>query len=95
MDDQLSVGERAAGFHACLAEALLDQATRLRDTLGTFSVGLSGGVFQNRVLTERVMALLNEHGFDVRLGASIPCNDAGISYGQIIEVAYRAQPGTH
>ena len=26
-----------------------------------------------------------EHGFDVRLAERMPCNDGGISYGQVIE----------
>jgi hydrogenase maturation factor HypF (carbamoyltransferase family) len=37
------------------------------------------------VLTERAFAALRENGFDVRLMHQVPCNDAGISYGQIIE----------
>lgn len=95
LDEQRSVGERAAGFHACLAQALCDQALQLREERGAFSVGLSGGVFQNRVLTEQVVVLLNNHGFDVRLSESIPCNDAGISFGQIVEAAHCVQPGTN
>jgi hydrogenase maturation protein HypF len=46
-------------------------------------------VFQNRVLTERAFAALRENGFDVRLIHQVPCNDAGISYGQIVESGFR------
>jgi hydrogenase maturation protein HypF len=46
-------------------------------------------VFQNRVLTERAFAALRENGFDVRLMHQVPCNDAGISYGQIVEAGSR------
>jgi hydrogenase maturation protein HypF len=93
LDEQRSAGERAMSFHVSLAQALLDQARMLRDMHGEFVVGLSGGVFQNRVLTERVMALLSENGFEARFGVAIPCNDAGISFGQIIESVYCVQPG--
>ena len=89
LDEQLSVGERAAGFHASLAQALLDQAMSLRELSGVFVVGLAGGVFQNRVLTESAVTLLQANGFEVRYAAALPCNDAGISFGQVIEVAHR------
>ena len=57
----------------------------MREQQGDFSVGLSGGVFQNKKLTERAIMLLQQHGFRVFTTAQVPCNDAGISYGQIIE----------
>lgn len=89
LDAQRSVSERAMGFHASLAKALLDQACKLREAHGAFTIGLAGGVFQNRILTKLAITLLHEHGFDVRFGERIPCNDAGISFGQVIEVACR------
>ncbi len=89
MDSYRSRAEGAAIFHASLAQSLVDQAKALREKHGAFTVGLAGGVFQNRVLTERALALLAAAGFDARLGKQIPCNDAGISYGQIIETATR------
>jgi hydrogenase maturation protein HypF len=46
--------ERAARFHASLAHALLDQAIRLREETGIRDVGLTGGVFQNRLLTGQI-----------------------------------------
>ena len=49
------------------------------------SVGLTGGVFQNRLLTEYATTLLRTEGFNVYLPERIPGNDAGISFGQIIE----------
>ena len=89
LDPSRSVGERAALFHASLAQALVDQARRLRAEHGRFTVGLSGGVFQNRLLTERVIGLLRSAGFEVRFGARIPCNDAGLAFGQLIESGWR------
>lgn len=85
LDVTRPVAERAGMFHASLAHALLDQARRLRAEHGAFTVGLTGGVFQNRLLAETALALLERDGFAARLGVTIPCNDAGISYGQIIE----------
>jgi hydrogenase maturation protein HypF len=50
-------------------------------------VGLAGGVFQNRILTERAMGRLQAEGFEVFLGRQLPMNDAGLSFGQEIEYA--------
>jgi hydrogenase maturation protein HypF len=86
LDEQSSVGARAMQFHTSLAQALLEQALLIRAEHGDFCVGLSGGVFQNRVLTEQALSLLKQHGFDARLPERLPCNDAGISAGQIFEL---------
>jgi hydrogenase maturation protein HypF len=64
------------------------QALRIREDTGVRHVALSGGVFQNRVLTEKVIELLNAHGFTATLPTSVPVNDGGIAFGQIIEAAH-------
>jgi hydrogenase maturation protein HypF len=48
-------------------------------------VGLSGGVFQNRVLCEQARSLLTRAGFEVLIPQRLPVNDAAISFGQLIE----------
>jgi hydrogenase maturation protein HypF len=52
-------------------------------------VGLSGGVFQNRLLSQAAQAGLAAHGFEVLIPAQLPMNDAAISFGQVIEAAAR------
>jgi hydrogenase maturation protein HypF len=88
-DSTLSVSERASMFHASLAHALLQQARSIREQHGVNTVSFSGGVFQNRVLTEHALALLSADGFKVQLPELIPVNDAGISFGQVIECQYQ------
>jgi hydrogenase maturation protein HypF len=78
---------RAAMFHSSLAQALCEQALAVREHTGVRRVGLSGGVFQNRVLTEQAHALLSAAGFEVLIPERLPVNDAAISYGQSIEAA--------
>jgi hydrogenase maturation protein HypF len=85
MDTSRSIGERGSLFHASLAGAIVDQAERARAEQGVERIGLSGGVFQNRLLAETAMAWLERRGFRVFLPAEIPANDAGLSYGQVIE----------
>ncbi len=46
----------------------------------------SGGVFQNKVLTNTLTKLLTEAKLKVYTHKNIPCNDAGISIGQIVAV---------
>jgi hydrogenase maturation protein HypF len=86
-DENISVAQRGGIFHATLAHAALQQARQLRERHGEFSVGLSGGVFQNRLLTEQLIALLEADGFTVCLARHAPYNDGGISYGQLVEAA--------
>lgn len=82
---------RAALLHASLAQGLVAQACRLRDHHGDVAVGLSGGVFQNRLLTEQAVTGLQRQGFEVMLSLRVPCNDAGLAFGQVVEFAARAQ----
>ena len=89
LDEYRTIAERAGAFHASLAHALLAQARAVREERGELTVGLGGGVFQNRVLVELALQLLRENGFDTRLAEHLPCNDAGISYGQVIEARAR------
>jgi hydrogenase maturation protein HypF len=91
MDDSRPAAERTGVFHASLAQAIVAQTRRVHEEHGGFTVGLSGGVFQNRLLTETALAALVAAGFETRLHQQLPCNDAGISYGQIIETGFTFQ----
>ncbi|MBU1223848.1 MAG: carbamoyltransferase HypF [Gammaproteobacteria bacterium] len=88
-DTARPVAERAARFHLSLAQALVDQAQLLRAQTGIRSVGLTGGVFQNRLLAEAAIRLFEAAGFDVCLPRRLPVNDAGLSFGQVIEFLHQ------
>jgi hydrogenase maturation protein HypF len=90
---QLNPRDRAATFHASMAQALCEQALAVRKDTGVTRVGLSGGVFQNRILTEQARALLTAAGFEVFIPQLLPVNDAAISFGQLVEAI--AIHGTH
>jgi hydrogenase maturation protein HypF len=91
-DASLSTAERAARFHLGLAQALVDQATQLRAQTGIQAIGLTGGVFQNRVLAEAAIGLLDAEGFSVFLPQRLPVNDAGLSFGQVVEFLHQSIP---
>jgi hydrogenase maturation protein HypF len=80
-----SVPARAALFHATLTDMLLAQARAIREEYGMCRVGLTGGVFQNRRLCEAILSHAQRDGFSIFLSERLPCNDAGISFGQIVE----------
>ncbi len=84
-DSALSVAERAARFHASLAQVLVEQAKLLRAQTGVGAIGLTGGVFQNRHLAEDAIRRLEAEGFTVHFPQRVPVNDAGLSFGQVIE----------
>jgi len=80
-------GESAARFHESLAESLLQQVLEISRQRPVDAVGLCGGVFQNRRLTEACMRRLESHGIKAVLGERLPVNDAGLSFGQVVEFA--------
>lgn len=89
LDQGAGLAERASLFHASLANVIVDQALALRGKHGVKRVGLSGGVFQNRLLTEQALTALNRQEFEVYLHESLPSGDGGICFGQVIEAANR------
>ncbi len=85
LDKQLTTAERASGFHVSLAAAIAQLAVKLRGSHRIDRVGLTGGVFQNARLAAATVAALVAQDFDAVLPAALPCNDAGLSFGQVIE----------
>jgi hydrogenase maturation protein HypF len=86
-DAQRSRQERSEIFHASLAQLIVQQACRVGYEHEIRQVGLSGGVFQNRLLTELAIEGLQRRGFDVFLPERLPCNDAALCYGQAAHLA--------
>ncbi|MFW6171605.1 MAG: carbamoyltransferase HypF [Planctomycetota bacterium] len=76
----LPIGTIAARFHNSLA----DLALRVACHVGCPRVVLSGGCFQNRLLTRRTRTRLSDAGFDVYTQKVVPPGDGGISLGQIL-----------
>jgi hydrogenase maturation protein HypF len=74
----------AARFHAGVAMLVAEVATRLRARGAGGVVGLTGGVFQNAVLTERTAAALGQAGFEVAIHRLVPPNDGGLALGQAV-----------
>lgn len=76
--------EIALKFHNTVINFSVDTAIRLRDIYKINKVALSGGVFQNEILLSGISNGLKKYGFDVITHKMIPCNDSGLSYGQLL-----------
>jgi hydrogenase maturation protein HypF len=70
----------AAKFHNALVQWILEVAAGAK----LKQVVLSGGVFQNRYLTERAAGMLESRGFVVYTHQRVPPNDGGIALGQAV-----------
>jgi hydrogenase maturation protein HypF len=73
----------ARRFHEALAQGVLEAAIALHAAHPFDRVVLSGGVFQNRLLLERVVARLDAQDIGHWRNETVPTNDGGISLGQL------------
>lgn len=87
MDQTLPLASRALGFHRALACA----AARLCRQQNVDTVLLSGGVFQNKLLSELLLAELTPLGIRALGHGRVPPNDGGISLGQCVAAAFDVQ----
>lgn len=77
----------AARFHVTVADAILRVSHVVRNTHGTTTVGLTGGVFQNKRLLQLASDRLLINGFTVLTHRQVPANDGGLSLGQAVLAA--------
>lgn len=92
-EEGLPRGARAADFHATLAAAACAQIQELARIHPIDAVGLTGGVFQNRRLTENLIERLSAAGFEAIAPTLAPANDGGLALGQVVECAALAAAG--
>ena len=78
----VDAGIISAKFHNTVSEVLLALALLCRSKTDLNSVALSGGVFCNRYLTDRLIKQLKQNDFSVLFNRDVPSNDGGISVGQ-------------
>lgn len=73
----------AMKFHNTVVEFSYEICKKLRDIYNINQVALSGGVFQNNILLIKLHNKLKNDNFQVLTHKLIPCNDSGISIGQL------------
>ncbi len=81
------VAQIAGRFHLSLAMMIEEVCAQIRQNTGLKRVVLSGGVFQNCLLTEMVLLRLEKLGFEVLTHSLVPPNDGGLALGQAMIAA--------
>ncbi len=79
---KLPAGRISARFHNGMVRLLAEAATFAAKGCGLKKIALSGGVFQNAYLSERLERELSGLGFAVYTHVEVPANDACIALGQ-------------
>lgn len=82
MRRKLPVGRISARFHNGIVRLIAEAARHASARNGIKTVALSGGVFQNAYLAQRLEGELSDLGFEVFSHSEVPPNDACISLGQ-------------
>lgn len=83
----------ALHFHRRLAGMIVSVCEKAREEIGINTVALSGGVYQNKLLLDYSVTMLEERGFHVLRHHLLPPNDGGISLGQAVAAMRSLQKG--
>ena len=82
--DGESPDKLAYEFHLFLADLIVSGCILCRERSGRNTVALSGGVFQNLLLTDLTVAGLKDNNFEVLTHSLSAPNDGGIGLGQAL-----------
>ncbi len=92
---RVTIGVIAARFHRGLAIAAVRMVAAVRrydpEAANATRIALSGGVFQNRILLEQLVARLPVLGLEVLMHREVPANDGGLALGQAVIAAATAR----
>lgn len=74
--------EIAANFHSSVTNAICELVSHLHREHSFYTIVLSGGVLQNKILLEQLQKQLSHQGYKTLTPRQLPSNDGGISLGQ-------------
>jgi hydrogenase maturation protein HypF len=74
----------ALGFHRAVVAATTRLAVQTALAHDTSTVGLTGGVFQNRIVLTELSAAIRAAGLTVLTHRRVPPNDGGLCLGQAV-----------
>ncbi len=93
--DGAEPADLACGFHHAVIRATARAAAHCAGDAGIRTIGLTGGVFANRILLQGLRRTLRQTGHEVLTHRIVPCNDGGLALGQAtIAAAIRARDRT-
>jgi hydrogenase maturation protein HypF len=83
----VSPGRISAKFHNTIIQIAIKACKNIRLDRGINHVALSGGVWQNIYLFDKMIFALEKEGFTPLFHHLLPPNDACISLGQVVIAA--------
>ncbi len=83
LQHEVSVKIISAKFHNTVAAIIHKAVVKLKNDTGINKVVLSGGTFQNKYLTKKIVDLVIKSGMQPFMSSQVPCNDGGIALGQL------------
>ncbi len=83
----------AGRFHNTIITMLTRTCLVLAEQEGITEVACSGGVFQNRIVSQGLEKGLSQAGLTVHCHRRVPCNDGGLALGQAAVAAALYQKG--
>jgi hydrogenase maturation protein HypF len=87
-----SPADLAAGFHQAVIRGTARAVRHCARLADVSVVGLTGGVFANRLLLQGLRESLTKSGYEVLTHRIVPCNDGGLALGQAsIAAAHQAR----
>jgi len=81
INDRSEIDIKITRFINSLGKVVL----RIVDEYSDIPSGLTGGVFQNRFLTEKILRMAEKRGLKIFTHKKVPPNDGGISLGQLLK----------
>lgn len=94
LSEDVSTDVIATRFHNTVATSILAVARKLSVMYNLQDILLSGGVFQNQYLVQRLLDAFSHEDHSVFYNEAVPCNDAGISLGQAYLLRERIKKGS-
>ncbi len=84
-------GNISAKFHNTVINVIFATVSEIRQNTGINKVVLSGGSFQNAIISGKTEQLLTNNKFTVYAHQKVPSNDGGIALGQLAIAAKRRE----
>ena len=89
MEKGRSAGEISTVFHNTVIRSVVEAVKKISYISGIRKVVLSGGTFQNKYLSEKIINALSGDKYYVYFHNQVPSNDGGLALGQVAVAAAR------
>ncbi|MFZ3070895.1 MAG: carbamoyltransferase HypF [Anaerolineaceae bacterium] len=89
----ISSARISARFHNSIVAMSIQACRIIRQETGVRDVAISGGVWQNMVLMNKILPALEKAGFNPLYHTHLPPNDACVSLGQVMVALSQAKTG--